>query len=105
MSKVTDIKTELYNVYQDIARLASRRNTLLQQLRAAVKEEFERRHGVKPGDLLTSRTGSKYIYEQSEVVDDAKLRIYARKLNQNGTPCKRPVWMFQSEFVVPKAGE
>ena len=100
MSKIQEIRNEIFDINREIVRLGERKRGLLQQLRATAKLEFEQRHGgLKKGDVMVTKAGDRYQYERVDFVDDTTLRVYVRKLKADGQPCKYEVWFHPNELT------
>lgn len=105
MSKIQEIRNEIFDINSKIIELSARKRKLCQQLWLLAMDDFQRRFGVKKGDVLTHKNGDKYQYERVYFIDDTTLRVYVHKLKADGQPCKYETWFHPSEFVAPKADE
>ena len=76
---------ELENKIREDRDIIRQRASLLAQLRDVKQKEFEAKLGVKPGDIITTRTGRPYYYENFST-SCGTLTIICHTVKKNGMP-------------------
>lgn len=86
--EVKEIESKISEIDGKISGLRSQKADLMAQLRDAKQIEFETKHGVKPGDKVTTNAGTTYFYERFIIDAYGWITILCHPVKKDGTASK-----------------
>ena len=96
---VKSIEVRLAEAQREVRQAQEKVRCINEELKNAMQQVFEQRLGVKEGDVLTAKAGTKYYYERFIIDSYGSIYILCHPAKNDGTASKAIRHMFYGEFI------
>jgi hypothetical protein len=96
---VHSIEVRLADAKREVSEAKQKVRCINEELKDAMQQVFEQRLGVKDGDIITTKTGTKFYYERFFIDTFGEILILCHPVKNDGTASKAIRHMFYGEFI------
>jgi len=96
---VKSIEVRLADAQREVRQAQEKVRCINEELKDAMQQVFEQRLGVKEGDILTTKAGTKYFYECFIIDSWSNIFVLCHPVKNDGTASKAVRHIFYGEFI------
>ena len=96
---VKSIEVRLANAKREVTKALEDVRSINIELRNAMQQVFEQRLGVKSGDIITTKAGTKYYYNRFVINSFGDIVVLCHPLRKDGTASVNQRHIFYGEFI------
>jgi len=97
---VKSIEVRLADAKIEVRKALDKVLSISEELRAAMQQVFEQRLGVKSGDIITNKAGTKYYYDSFIIDVFGDIVVLCHPTKKDGTASRTNRHIFYGEFIV-----
>ena len=96
---VKSIEARLAEAKREVSKAQEKVRCINIELKDAMQQVFEQRLGVNDGDIITTKSGTKYYYERFIIDSWGGISILCHPVKNDGTASKAIRHLFYGEFI------
>ena len=96
---IHSIQIRLEEAKIELSKAKDNVQSIKEELRNAMQQDFEQRLGVKEGDIITTRQGTKYYYERFIIDAYGCISVLCHPQKNDGTASKAIRHIFYKELI------
>lgn len=96
---VKSIEVRLAEAEREASKAREKVHCIREELKDAMQQVFEQRLGVKDGDIITTKAGTKYFYERFIIDSWGNIFVLCHPVKNDGTASKAVRHIFYGEFI------